>query len=96
MTRVRRHFTADQKAQVVRRHLAGKEAVSTLAEELGVQPTQIHQWVQQLLAQAERAFERTAGPRRTDEAKDRQIAQLQAKLADKHGVIAELLEEHVS
>ena len=96
MTRVRRHFTADQKAQVVRRHLAGKEAVSTLAEELGVQPTQIHQWVQQLLVQAERAFERTAGPRRADEAKDRQIAQLQAKLADKNEVIAELLEEHVT
>ncbi len=37
MTRVRRHFTADQKAEVVRRHLAGKEAVSTLAEELGGQ-----------------------------------------------------------
>jgi transposase len=96
MTRVRRHFTAEQKAEVVRRHVAGKEAVSTLAEELNVQPTLIHQWVQQLLAQAERAYERTAGPRRTDEAKDRQIAQLQAKLADKNEVIAELLEEHVA
>jgi transposase-like protein len=50
MTRVRRHFTAMQKAEVVRRHVAGKEAVSTLAEEPGVQPTLIHQWVQQLLA----------------------------------------------
>lgn len=96
MTRVRRHFTAEQKAEVVRRHVAGKEAVSTLAEELGVQPTQIHQWVQQLLAQAERAYERTTGPRRGDDAKDRQIAQLQAKLADKNEVIAELLEEHVA
>jgi transposase-like protein len=94
MTRVRRHFTAQQKAEVVRRHVGGKEPVSKLAEELGVQPTLIHQWVEQLLAQAERAFERNAGPRR-DETKDRQIAQLQAKLADKNEVIAELLEEHV-
>lgn len=95
MTRVRRHFTAQQKAEVVRRHVGGKEPVSKLAEEVGVQPTLIHQWVEQLLAQAERAFERTAGPRR-DETKDRQIAQLQAKLADKNEVIAELLEEHVT
>lgn len=43
MTRVRRHFTAEQKAEVVRWHVAGKEAVSTLAEELNVQPTLIHQ-----------------------------------------------------
>jgi transposase-like protein len=95
MTRTRRHFTAQQKAEVVRRHVGGKEPVSKLAEELGVQPTLIHQWVEQLLAQAERAFERTLGARRADEAKDRQIAQLQAKLADKNQVIAELLEEHV-
>jgi transposase-like protein len=39
MTRVRRHFTAQQKADVVRRHVAGKGAVSSLAEELGVRAT---------------------------------------------------------
>jgi transposase-like protein len=89
MTRVRRHFTADQKAQVVRRHLAGKEAVSTLAEELGVQPTQIHQWVQQLLAQAERAFERTVGSRRVDETKDREVAQ--ERFAERSQTLGELL-----
>ena len=27
MSKSRRHFTAEQKAQIVRRHLAGKEAV---------------------------------------------------------------------
>ena len=58
----RRHFTPEQKAQVVRRHLSGKEPVSALAEELGVQPSQIHAWVNQVLAQAEKAFE---NPRKT-------------------------------
>ena len=63
-SRTRRTFSPSQKAQVVRRHVACKEAVSDLADELGVQPGQIHLWVKQLLDQAERAFERSAGARR--------------------------------
>ena len=58
MSRTRRHFSTEQKADIVRRHLAGKEAVSDLAEEFGVQPSLIHHWVNQLLSQAERAFDR--------------------------------------
>ncbi|MFV0443425.1 MAG: transposase, partial [Planctomycetaceae bacterium] len=49
-TRTRRRFTPGQKAQIVRRHLAGKEAVSALAEEFGLQPSQIHTWVNTVLA----------------------------------------------
>jgi transposase len=95
MSRKRRHFTAEQKAQIVRRHLAGKEAVSDLADEFGVQPSLIHNWVNQALAQVERAFDRPSGKRRLEEAKERKIAQLEAKLAGKNEVIAELMQEHV-
>ena len=63
MSHSRRHFGNEVKAQVVRRHLAGKEPVSKLAEEFGVQPSQIHTWVNLVLAQAEHAFERSAGHR---------------------------------
>jgi transposase-like protein len=85
MSRKRRTFTAEQKAETVRRHVSGKEAVSDLADELGVQPTQIHTWVKQ----------RSKGSGRGDQAKDQRIEQLQAKLADKHEVISELMEENV-
>ena len=95
MSQKRRHFSADQKAAVVRRHLGGKEAVSDLADELGVQPSQIHTWVKQVLDQAEKAFQRTAGNGRAEQAKDRKIEQLQAKLTDKNEVISELMEENV-
>lgn len=44
MSRIRRTFTADQKAEAVRRHLSGKEAVSDLGDALGVQPSHIHNW----------------------------------------------------
>jgi transposase len=95
MSRTRRHFTAEQKAQIVRRHLAGKEAVSDLAEEFGVQPSLIHQWINQVLAQVERAFDRPSGKRRKEAAEARKIAFLEAKLANKNEVIAELMQEHV-
>jgi len=95
MSRTRRNFTAEQKAQIVRRHLAGKEPVSALADEFGVQPTQIHTWVNHVLAQAEKAFERSASNGRVENAKDRKIEVLQAKLVQKNEVIAELMEDNV-
>jgi len=95
MSGTRRHFTAEQKAKVVRRHLADKEPVSKLADELQVQPSLIHLWVNQVLTQAERAFDRSPGNGRAEQAKDRRIEQLQAKLVQKNEVIAELMEDNV-
>jgi transposase-like protein len=95
MSQSRRHFTAEQKAQIVRRHIAGKEAVSDLADEFGLQPSQIHAWINQILAQAERAFDRPSAKQRLEDAKQRKIEFLEAKLANKNEVIAELMQEHV-
>ena len=92
MSSSRRRFTPEQKAQIVRRHLANKESVSALAEEFGIQPSQIHLWVNTLLAQADKAFERPSVSTRADKAQ--RIQQLEAKLATKNEVIAELLEEN--
>ncbi len=77
MNKTRRHFTGEQKAQIVRRHLGGKEPVSKLADEFEVQPSQIPLWVKQVLDQAQRAFERSPGQRKTEQAKDRRIEQLE-------------------
>jgi transposase len=95
MSRSRRHFTAEQKAEVVRRHLSDKVPVSNLADELQVQPTLIHLWVKHVLDHAAAVFERPAGSRRVDDAKDRRITQLEAKLVKKNEVVAELMEAHV-
>ncbi len=71
------------------------EAVSDLASEFEIQPSQIHGRVKAVLDQAEAAFLRQPGNRRSDETKDRRIAQLQQKLVQKNEVIAELMEENV-
>jgi transposase len=96
MSKSRRHFSPEQKAQIVRRHVAGKEPVSDLADEFHVQPTQIHGWVKLVLDRAELAFATTAkAVRRADDGKDKKIAALEAKLVKKNEVVAELMEEHV-
>ena len=93
--KTRRQFDSAFKAQTVRRHLMDKVPVSTLATELDVQPSLIHQWVNLVLAQAEHAFERSSGPDRTTNAQQRRIEQLEAKIVQKNEVIAELMEDNV-
>ena len=103
MSRNRRKFTAQQKAEIVRRHLKDKVPISSLAEEQAIQPTQIYQWVAMVLDQADRAFEKTGGSNsasrraaeRTADLKDQKIKRLEEKLVDKNEVIAELMEENV-
>jgi transposase-like protein len=103
MTRTRRKFTAQEKATIVRRHLKGKESISAIAEELAIQPTQIHQWVAMALEHVEKAFEKTAksakaaklSEAKAQELRERQIKRLQEKIIHKNEVIAELMEENV-
>ena len=99
MGRKRRSFTAVQKAEIVRRHMKDKVAVSDLADELGIQPSQIHQWVATALGQLEQAFVGTGRSRRSkanrEDAKQRQIKRLEDKLQLKNEVISELMEENV-
>jgi transposase-like protein len=91
---MQRTFSAEQKAQVVHQHLAGNEPVLKLAEELRIEPGVIDEWINQLLTQAERAFERPAGNGPIELATDRHIEQLQAKIVQKNEGIAELMADN--
>lgn len=97
--KTRRKFTADQKAAVVRRHLVDKVPVSNLCDEYGIQPSMFYNWQKVLVDNAARAFD-TSGtdrerPNREAELEER-IAQLEAKLARKDNIIAEISEEYVA
>ena len=96
MPKERRHFSSAQKAEIVRRHLVGKEAVSALADEFQIQPTLIYNWVRIVVDQAEKAFDGSRGRATRDgSASQRHIARLQEKLVQKNEVIAELMEENL-
>ena len=92
----RKVYTPSQKVAILRRHLIDKVPVSDLCDELQLNPNQFYTWQKTFFEQGAAAFERSTkkGKPATD-AKDRQIAALQAKLANKNEVISELLEENV-
>lgn len=94
----RKQITGAEKLAILRRYLVDKVPISQLCDEHGLQPSQVYYWQKQLFEQGALIFERGKNERRarrTEDAKDQQIAQLQQKLAKKNEVVAELMEEHV-
>src|SRR5688572_26728390 len=96
--KTRRHFSPEQKAAIVRRHLVDKVAVSDLCDEYKIQPSMLYTWQKTLIDGAPKAFEggseRSRSSSRESELQKR-IEQLEAKLAKKDSIIAEISEEYV-
>ena len=88
----RRQFTAKAKADLLRRHLVDKVAVSTICEEEGIQPSLFYGWQRDAMARLEGAM--VAQPSRGGREREleQQNAALRAKLAKKDAVIAEISE----
>src|ERR1700730_13079607 len=90
----RRHFTAQEKVVIVKRHLLEGIPVSNLCDEFQINPTLFYHWQPQLLENAHLAFENGRKARAVEDAKDQKIGHLEAKLHRKNEVMAELMEEH--
>lgn len=102
-TSKRRHYTPEQKAAIVRRHLGDKVPVSDLCEEHGIQPSVFYAWQKQVLDNLAGVFEKAEGGKRARAAregelvrKEQRIAELEARLAKKDAVIADISEEHLT
>ena len=96
--RTRRHFSAEEKAALLRRHLVEGVAVSEICEEHDLQPTVFYRWQKALFENAALALEGGA-PAKGKKAREREERMLQAlrkKLETKNEVLAELMEEHVA
>jgi len=91
-TRKRRHFTAEQKVAMVRRHLLEQVPVSDLSDEYGISPTVFYRWQKQLFEKGAAAYRRDSDPTLP---LTRRIRQLEGKLATKNEVIAELMEAQI-
>ena len=92
----RKVYSPSQKVAILRRHLIDKVPVSDLCDEFQLNPNLFYLWQKTFFEQGAAAFERSAKKgKSTTDAKDRQIAALQLKLANKNEVISELLEENV-
>ncbi len=89
----RKHYSAQEKVAILREHLLEGKPVSEVCQQHQLQPTVFYGWQKTFFENGAAAFERKN--KRTEEGKDRRIAALQAKLANKNEVIAELMEENV-
>ena len=97
MRKPRRQFTAEEKIAILRRHLIDKVAVSDLCDEHGLQPTVFYRWQKDLFENGAAVLERKNGRQGGARAAEvRRLEALQAKLARKDEVLAELMEEHVA
>jgi transposase len=98
MARQRRNHPADLKATALKKHYVDKRPVSEICEELKIQPSLFYHWQRQLFENADRALggngKASASSQREKQLEAR-VAALEAKLARKDEVIAEISEEHV-
>ena len=95
--RTRRHFTTEQKVALLKRHLADKVPVSDLCNEEELQPSVFYEWQRQLFENLAGAFTTPAseGPSKREKELVAKTQQLEAKLAKKDNVIAEISAEYV-
>lgn len=95
--RTRRHFTTEQKVALLKRHLADKVPVSDLCNEAELQPSVFYEWQRQLFENLAGAFTTPAseGPGKREKELVAKTQQLEAKLAKKDNVIAEISAEYV-
>ena len=96
--RSRRHFTIEQKIAVLKRHLADKVPVSDLCNEQELQPSVFYEWQRQLFENLAGAFTTPAseGPSKREKELVVKTKELEAKLAKKDHVIAEVTAELVA
>lgn len=95
MTKQRRHFSGPEKVAALKRHLVEKVPVSDLCDQLGIAPNLFYRWQKEFFDNGHTAFDNGRKSKAVEEAKDKTIEQLQAKLQRKNEVLGELMEEHV-
>ena len=94
MKKTRRIFNAEDKVKILRLHLVDKEPVSDVCERYGLNPNMFYRWQKQFFENGAAAFN-TKPNRRKDSKLDQKVARLEAKLAHKDEVIAEIAADHV-
>ena len=94
--RSRRHYTTEQKAEILKEHLVDKAPVSEVCNKHQLQPSVFYDWLRQVQGNLAGALATPApaGPSKREKELAAENAQLKAKLAKKDSVIAEIAEEY--
>ena len=90
----RRHLPAAEKVAALKRHLVEGTPVSKICEELGIKPSLFYTWQRLLFENAHLTFENGRKSKAAENASEKKIEQLEAKVQSKNEIIAEIMEEH--
>jgi transposase len=96
MRKERKHYSAEEKVSILRRHLLDKVPVSNLCEEYGLQPTVFYRWQKEFFEHGAAAFESRQRPALQVQEKQKRIEFLEKKVQTKDEVLAELMAEHMA
>ena len=96
MKKERKHYAAEEKVAVLKRHLLDKVPVSDLCEEPSLKPTVFHRWQKEFFENGAAAFQSQERPHRQVEGKQKRIEYLEKKVQTKDEVLAELMAELVA
>jgi transposase len=94
MNKQRRHFPDHEKVAILKRHLIDKVPISDLCDELDLYPNQFYDWLKRFFDNGHLAFANGRKSKAVEDAKDKKIEYLEAKVQRKDSVLAELMEEH--
>ena len=94
MRKARKHYTAEEKVAILRRHLVDKEPVSKLCDELALRPTVFYRWREEFFENGAAAFR--SEKRGSRQPEQERIARLEKKIQTKDEVLAELMAEHMA
>ena len=94
MNKQRRHFAGTEKVAILKRHLVDKVPISDLCDELGLYPNQVYGWLKEFFENGHAAFDSGRKSKADEDANQRKLEQLKAKLQRRDSVLAELMEAH--
>ena len=97
MSNKRKKYSAQEKVRLLRLHLIEKEPVSDICDRCGLNPNVFYRWQKVFFENGAAAFNQAGNGRKDSHAKrlEEKVSRLQAKLAGKDEVIAEIMASHV-
>jgi len=89
----RRHFTAQEKVIILKRHLVEKTPVADLCDEFQLSPNVFYRWLKLFLERASLVFENNG--KSTRNAQENTLRNLEAKLVQRNEVVAEIMHDYL-
>ena len=97
MANKRKRFSPEEKVRLLRLHLIEKQPVSDICDARGINPNVFYRWQKLFFENGAAAFAQAGTGSKNSHSKtlENKISKLQARLANKDEVIAEIMASHV-